>query len=534
MRRIIALLLVGAACNVFPDSLTVDPVRAATCKNGIRDGDETAVDCGGSCGKCSGDTCASSTDCRSARCEVGTCVGDPGPSSGARDGDETDVDCGGPTAPGCAAGKACNGDADCADRYCPEATPRVCVTPRNDDGVKNGTETDVDCGGSSGIRCPVGSACLADGDCTTACNYAQRCVEAPSCKPQYGGDTCGRGELEDGNKAHESCCKTLRVPGFADPLRPGKEVYLDKYEVTAGRVRAFIEDITQKSGGEPNVKAWVQANRPAVWDPSFEFVLPSANEAAVETLPRASLGGYTVPSPSNVGLFYNFASTRYVYVHGENCFHGPGTYGYSTFFYPEDVMARSGGAPRGVPRGVVAPFAPLAVGAKEQLDMKSMNCIPAAMLAAFCHWDGGQLATDAVLDFVTNAPSSLGSGAGCGTRCAPVNQVQATADSGSEAGIVYYYPSYNETSEGVSRVAAPGRVVGDVVRIGPGDEPWMDLHGNLHEMALAMSGSRFEGEFTLKYRGLGFSSARALANATALRHPEYKAAYSGGRCMRFK
>jgi hypothetical protein len=71
---------------------------------------------------------------------------------------ETDVDCGGtqtPACPRCALGKKCVVDADCA------AGPfscqgGVCKTPPTcTDGIQNGTETGVDCGGvSSGVTCP--------------------------------------------------------------------------------------------------------------------------------------------------------------------------------------------------------------------------------------------------------------------------------------------------------------------------------------------------------------------------------------------
>jgi hypothetical protein len=35
------------------------------------------------------------------------------------------------------------------------------------DGAKNGTETDVDCGGASSPKCAVGKTCLAFGDCAS-------------------------------------------------------------------------------------------------------------------------------------------------------------------------------------------------------------------------------------------------------------------------------------------------------------------------------------------------------------------------------
>ena len=42
------------------------------------------------------------------------------------------------------------------------------------------------------------------------------------------------------------------------------------------------------------------------------------------------------------------------------------------------------------------------------------------------------------------------------------------------------------------------------------DEPWMDLHGNLDEAVLDMTGATFTGKFGLKYRGIGYNSSRAL------------------------
>ena len=210
-----------------------------------------------------------------------------------------------------------------------------------------------------------------------------------------------------------------------------------------------------------------------------------------------------------------------------------------------------------------------------------MNCITNAMLAAFCAWDGGQLATDEVLDYVTASPPSLGNTSGCGTqidnhdellgniftssvqtggRCAPVAFINATFDAGDNLPVPgsslnahhYHFPDTgNSTSDKAWEIAAPGRaslaeaVFGqqaDVVRINPGDEPWMDLNGNVTEAALDMSGASFTGNFALKYRGIGYGSSRSDLNNTIvkgesverLKRPEAKAAYTGGRCMRFK
>ncbi|MDB4933933.1 MAG: Tryptophan synthase alpha chain [Labilithrix sp.] len=326
--------------------------------------------------------------------------------------------------------------------------------------------------------------------------------DAPSCKVHLGGDTCGRGEIGEPGAQHESCCRSLEVPGYADPAQPGKKVYLDKYEVTAGRVRAFVDAIT-KQYHRPDLKAWAGAHPPPAWNASWAQFLASDTDADSIALPNQPAG-----TTGNVGTSYAFGGALYVYVHGHNCYQGAGSYGFPTYWYPDDVMTNQNG---GLPRAAT----------KADLDVKAMTCIPNAVLAAFCAWDGGQLATESVLDAVTAN----------GTRLAPSDptKVNVSSDSASTSQ-VYYYPSFgpNVTHEGVSRIAAPGRVAADVVSI-DGGEPWMDLRGNLNEVALAKAGG-----FTLLYQGIGYSSARALNNPQALKLPEYKAGYAGGRCMRFR
>jgi hypothetical protein len=57
-----------------------------------------------------------------------------------------------------------------------------------------------------------------------------------------------------------------------------------------------------------------------------------------------------------------------------------------------------------------------------------------------------------------------------------------------------------------------------------------------------MTGATFTGSFALKMRGIGYGTARSDLNTTIIKgedrirlsRPEAKAAYTGGRCMRFK
>jgi hypothetical protein len=114
--------------------------------------------CPGVCdgaGTCIG--CLQDADCKSGyTCEAGNVCSSC--DDGAKNGDETDIDCGGscPLCPG-----TCNVDADCPEGYCWES---MCV--RCDDGIQNGDEQSVDCGSIFG-HCPIclGYECEHDQQC---------------------------------------------------------------------------------------------------------------------------------------------------------------------------------------------------------------------------------------------------------------------------------------------------------------------------------------------------------------------------------
>lgn len=472
-------------------------------------------------------------------------------------------------------------------------------------GVKDGAETDIDCGGPDRPKCAEGKTCAADTDCDVTCSEAKKCILEPSCKPHLGGDTCGIGEVGEDGAIHESCCKSLPVTGYEDPAHPGKKVYLDKYEITAGRVRAWIEQLAAANGGKPDVKGWIGKNRPQIWDPAWDEFLPTDTEGGQKTINRRLLGdprpedngtadhpgpGVILPPATDqvrhMGTNYQFGSEVYVDLHGNNCATWDGTYGFPTYWYPPEILSRDHQLPRADGLGHDGKPIP----AKDALDVKAMNCITNAMLAAFCAWDGGQLATDEVLDFVTGSPASLANTSGCGTqidnhgnllslkdgaenmdgtvqeggRCPKVLLINATFDAGdnlpkkgSQLNVHnYFFPDFGDsnTSDKSWEVSAPGRATFanfdfsvrgqqiDMVRLAPNDEPWMDLAGNLNEAALDMDGAKFTGDFSLKYRGIGYGSARSDLNMSIMKgeekirikRPEAKAAFTGGRCMRFK
>jgi hypothetical protein len=93
-----------------------------------------------------------------------TTYGDPNPNcsatplptctDGLKNGSETDVDCGGSCSTKCANGKICASGSDCSSSYC--GPNGLCAAaPSCSDGVQNGTETGIDCGGSC-PACPSG------------------------------------------------------------------------------------------------------------------------------------------------------------------------------------------------------------------------------------------------------------------------------------------------------------------------------------------------------------------------------------------
>jgi hypothetical protein len=138
---------------------------AATCTDGAKNAGETDVDCGGAaCGKCPlAAACVGQSDCASGACVLGVCAA-PACDDLQKNGAETDVDCGGPDCPTCGAHAACDGPADCASAVC---TGSLCQAAACDDGVRNGGEADVDCGSGCPALCAINDVCGADGDCAS-------------------------------------------------------------------------------------------------------------------------------------------------------------------------------------------------------------------------------------------------------------------------------------------------------------------------------------------------------------------------------
>ena len=153
-------------------SVFVNPDNSKHCYNSIFEPDlnETDTDCGGECFGCSlGARCNINSDCSSKFCKDGICTA-PSCNDTFKNGQETDIDCGGSCVVEgflCSIGQGCLSHKDCDTGFCSENY--TCSGSGCSDGIRNGNETDVDCGGSLCTGCDVGSSCRADIDCES--NY---------------------------------------------------------------------------------------------------------------------------------------------------------------------------------------------------------------------------------------------------------------------------------------------------------------------------------------------------------------------------
>ncbi|MBX3186209.1 MAG: SUMF1/EgtB/PvdO family nonheme iron enzyme [Labilithrix sp.] len=371
---------------------------AGTADDGVKNGDETDVDCGGaSSPKCgAGKACLDATNCESAICNAGACAA-PSPTDGVKNGDETDIDCGGTIAAKCESGRACKAGGDCTSLVCKDA---LCISASANDGVKNATETDVDCGGPDAgtPRCATGKICVAGGDCASlvcdgatkqckaptgtdgvkngdesdvdcggtttgapkcgvaktckvhadcasdGCDDGGKCALRRSCTRRLGGRTCGVGESNDPASPHESCCTTITFTSG------GRTVNLDKYDVTAGRMRAFVD----RFNGNLRGAMTGYAGFPQQWLGN----LPQNQDEV-----NARLGPYEVFEEAPRVQGSRMVDGCYIAGQGTRTWWAPATAGDPT------KMSR------------------------DQLDEKALNCVNFYMLYALCAWDGGRLPT---------------------------------------------------------------------------------------------------------------------------------------------
>ncbi|MBK6513889.1 MAG: DUF4215 domain-containing protein [Polyangiaceae bacterium] len=235
---------------------------------------ETDVDCGGECAGCAnGLNCTTFADCQSAFCDAGS--GDCAPCA-----DDTDCQTGSycdpneecvpklPDGDACTAGNECESDSCvddvCCDSLC-DGTCEACNVigsegactafvadsdPDNEcgadvcdgasecrcsNGVDDGLETDIDCGGGVCGTCAVGDSCGGPSDCTSDTCVNNVCV-APGCGDGFvsGTDQCdgnGTGTPGETSTCDDDC--TFRVCGDSNVNTTGLEA-CDDGDATGG------------------------------------------------------------------------------------------------------------------------------------------------------------------------------------------------------------------------------------------------------------------------------------------------------------
>jgi hypothetical protein len=171
---------------------------AGSCDDALQNRDETDVDCGGTCAaRCAaGQRCESPADCESSVCTPAACAAgeacceEASCTDGVRNGSEADLDCGGQRSScrGCADGRSCRQDADCESAVCSLGS---CVSCR--DGVQNGSETGADCGGDD-----------------------PTCIPCSSCDEASSVDLGQSGSFS--TLAGDACARITQFPGYAPTL----------------------------------------------------------------------------------------------------------------------------------------------------------------------------------------------------------------------------------------------------------------------------------------------------------------------------
>jgi hypothetical protein len=112
-----------------------------------------------------------SSDCDSNFCKGNRCA-EPTCSDGIKNQDETGVDCGGASCEGCADGEGCRVASDCQSSLCSE---KQCESGTCSDQIRNQDESDTDCGGAC-EPCPEAARCNEAADCESwICSDAGEC-----------------------------------------------------------------------------------------------------------------------------------------------------------------------------------------------------------------------------------------------------------------------------------------------------------------------------------------------------------------------
>lgn len=196
--------LCGSACvNTNGNDSTNCGACGLVCPGGqtCNGGKCLATACAPNCGI--GAKCAINSDCSSLECNGGVCAAATC-SDMIKDGSETDVDCGGGACPSCALGKACSQGTDCQSGNC---TNGVCASAALSP-LGATCSSNLTCGSghcTSGVCC--NTACIASGNpCQAASCNSQGAAGTCTTSNLPAGTACGSGQTCDGNGVCQTTC----------------------------------------------------------------------------------------------------------------------------------------------------------------------------------------------------------------------------------------------------------------------------------------------------------------------------------------
>jgi len=214
-------------------------------------------------------------------------------SDGVKDGTETDKDCGG-LCPPCQDSLRCAQPTDCKSEVC---TNFVCQVPSCTDGVPNGNETDADCGGPNCSPCADLKKCKLPTDCVDKICTNSVC-SLPTCT-----DSVKNGQETDTDCGGSSCPKCIigkTCKGAADCQ---SNVCNGTCQCPTGMV---IVPVNQANGGDYCIDAFevtkAAYNQFLQQNPPLNTQIPTCSWNATYTPggnwpPVLTLAGYTGGEP---------------------------------------------------------------------------------------------------------------------------------------------------------------------------------------------------------------------------------------------
>lgn len=248
----------GSACSVGAECANGSCIEGICCAKGCSD-----VQCGSVCGRSCGKTCSGTSICQGGYC-INHCT------NGVQDGDETHIDCGG----SCGACNCVCKDTECgltstcgtSCGTCPATEQCVVMSldfqswgvcmPHCNNGIRDADETSVDCGGSCGM-------------CLSSCTCRG--------KPCGANDGCG-------NTCMEGSCPAATRPAAASLPVANNDTYLQAQQASLGVVNGKWVGVRGDIGGlADNGDGFGCSSNSASQDAYYHFRLSCSTTVTIDT-----------------------------------------------------------------------------------------------------------------------------------------------------------------------------------------------------------------------------------------------------------